>query len=189
MKQLLRLILAWLLAFGACAACGPMPPRPGRTPTQQYAETALVDRALQDAVDALVEPARGLGVDLRRGKIHTLETEAVSYAAMYFYSDGHITLAYNRRQFLVVIRRHGYDAAVGIFAHEVGHLVDRVAEQPGGELSADAWAGCALAVRRANPGGLVDLMSGWDADAEHPAGDVRAQSVMNGYAVCSMMFP
>jgi hypothetical protein len=166
-----------------------MPP-PVQRPaiSTQAAEAVLIDRALADAIDALSIPALAFGVDLHRGKLPTLETEN-TLAAMRFDASGHITLLYNRKWLASVIRRHGYDAAVGIFAHEIGHLLDFVANLPTSELSADSWAGCAIAVRRGDLDGLVALVSSWPADDNHPIGTERAKSIQEGYGMCVAMFP
>lgn len=73
-------------------------------------------------------------------------------AAVRVSPDLEVCVVYDPTQIKGIIRRYGYAAAVGIVAHELGHVVELRRESPEtafygaiSEPAADEWAGCALA--------------------------------------------
>jgi len=94
------------------------------------------------------------------------------------------------------VHTYGGGAALGIFAHEVGHHVDAnlpaaewMAAQWGSELRADAWAGCALARAKGGDGKGNDVKAAIRAlatypSSSHPAWSERAVALQKGYRSC-----
>jgi hypothetical protein len=92
--------------------------------------------------------------------------------------------------------QYGPEAMVGIFAHELAHAVDLVADVPWGsdhemELRADHVAGCALALSGCQLSGFLALLfafsDGAGSGTTHPAGMERAESAQRGYDSCAQM--
>ena len=91
------------------------------------------------------------------------------------------------------VQAYGTGAALGIFAHEVGHHVDANAPQMdwmppqwGSELRADAWAACALARAGGKPADVkaaIQAMATYPSES-HPAWTERAAALQKGYRSC-----
>jgi len=178
MKRLLVLVMSlWLI--GCCSAVSLEPDHlPAPAPTGD------VERAYDEAAQAM---------DLFCGgcKPRLIQTGATAVAAIVVLADDQrVYVLYNRQALQRMVDRYGYEAAVGVFAHELGHLQDLLTdvELSGveAELSADAWAGCALAITRGDIAPLQDyLLAEAKPSAVHSDPDVRAQAIEDGYATCS----
>jgi hypothetical protein len=106
--------------------------------------------------------------------------------------NGAAKVVYNPQFLKSIETTIGIDGIFGIFAHEIGHVVDgrlNVAWMPNSwapELRADAWAGCALArtalsedQRTAALHAILRYPS-----PTHPARDLRIQALDLGYQSC-----
>lgn len=85
---------------------------------------------------------------------------------------------------------YGSLATIGIFAHELGHIID-FANNPNGndrEATADQYAGCAFALAGAPPHNLTPLinsiLSMGGSGPGYPSPTVRAQLIQSGYYAC-----
>ena len=106
--------------------------------------------------------------------------------------DGTAKVVYNPQFLTSVDKAIGDGAIFGIFAHEVGHIIDgrsNVAWMPGSwdrELRADAWAGCALA-RATMPDdkttAALRAILRYPSPA-HPARSLRVPALELGYHSC-----
>ncbi len=93
--------------------------------------------------------------------------------------------------------RFGFGAMVGVFGHELGHVIDftynpEPAHSHIRELRADAWAGCALAGAGISTQGLEQALEHSLAIYEtetHPGWEVRVEAVRWGWAACFDMAP
>ena len=103
-------------------------------------------------------------------------------------------IRYNPNFMNITAQTFGQFAAAGIFAHELGHIIDFATNpnpgipQPRREANADEYAGCAFALagrRQADLAGLARSLHSMGASPGYPTPDQRVQLVLNGYQKCS----
>ena len=92
-------------------------------------------------------------------------------------------VVYSKYQMALKARKHGWGVPFAIFAHEMGHLLDRKADKPTTELSADRWAGCITAIAQRDPD-AADLFESFEEDFAHPDGSLRKAAYLKGYKKC-----
>jgi hypothetical protein len=108
------------------------------------------------------------------------------------FSPGYSVIVYQRRFMNDVNARMGPEAAYGILAHEFGHHIDMSATPAwmstswSRELKADAWAGCALAIRGFGTAPLGRALQAVAANpsVSHPSWRERVPAVQTGYFQC-----
>lgn len=106
---------------------------------------------------------------------------------------GTSVIRYNSSFMRSIVNKFGSLAAIGIFAHELGHLID-FTQNPGNfpsaqrEANADQYAGCAFALAGASPRNLVPfinaILSLGASSPQYPIPAARAQHVRAGYYSC-----
>ncbi len=104
------------------------------------------------------------------------------------------SIRYNPRFMNGIIQSFGRYAAAGIFAHEIGHIIDFWKNPNPGvpqwqrEATADEYAGCAFALaghRRADLVGLAKSLHSMGPSPGYPTPDERVWLVQQGYLKCS----
>lgn len=80
-----------------------------------------------------------------------------------------------------VSRRYGYSSAVGVFAHEYGHILCMSQHLDETQECADAWAGCALAREGYEPFQYLRLIN--DVDIKHI--ETRHAATWRGWNRCN----
>ena len=110
-------------------------------------------------------------------------------------TDGQGTskITYNPKFLASIQEELGPAGTLGVFAHELGHHLEKTASHPSwmetawdSELRADAWASCALAKVELRPSAVqaaVRALSTYPA-ATHPEWEARAAVLRKGYASC-----
>lgn len=179
-RKLLAGVLLVLLGCTAPRVCSP-------TPADGL--EALFERAAAEAHGAL-----SLAIPLGPYEVVPSSKASLAAALIRSYST---TILYNRPAMVAHYEQHGYAAVVAIFAHEFGHVLDahqgacKVATATCTsapvqccELSADEWAGCALAYLGLPVDEAARAWAAMVADAEHPPGPERAQALLAAHAAC-----
>ena len=183
MRKLNAWLLVLTLALASCAACAGTQP-PTKLPTAQCeAPVGLVERAIDDARGAMALPAAGAGLDI--GAVPVRRMNSRQRPASLITIGSLVILQYDRELIEQVICRYGYDAAVGVFAHEYGHLLDGLRDEPQTELSADAWAGCAMAAMGGSTQGYNAFIASLPYGGDHPPPDDRALATDAGFNACN----
>lgn len=98
-------------------------------------------------------------------------------------------IVYNEWYMRILIANYGDEVAIGIFMHELGHLLDFERgyrpDDHTAELSADWQAGCHLARGRFDVEGFARWIGRTKGGKSHPPGNVREAEVRLGYSACS----
>ena len=96
---------------------------------------------------------------------------------------------YNRKDLWRIQEQYGRDAVVGIFAHEVGHAIDKQRGINSSESDADVHAGCFIGILGRNPEPLKAFFRAESRpSATHPKASVRNNSVEKGYLMCKRLW-
>ena len=161
-------LIALLVAVVVIPACGCGPallqPQPEATAT----ETAIVVRAERDAYADALAAVRVLVPSLQGpNRVDTLRTAYAMLVTMY---GGENVMA-NHEWLALVADEYGYAAAVGVYAHELGHMPqvgDAMGVDSNTQQGADAVAGCALAILGLPVDGYTQLMKDLMGDKSLP---------------------
>lgn len=102
------------------------------------------------------------------------------------------TIRYNPTFIYEVAKNHGSNAAIGIFAHELGHLIDFFINkgqipQAQREAIADKYAGCVFALAGYPENSLIGLarsIHSMGASPIYPTPVQRVQLIRMGYRFC-----
>jgi len=165
----------WLPALALLAACA--------QPAAPCVQVGLAEQAFGDALQSLslVCP------ECKTPQL--LPSEAVDPACVFFIGP-RIRVVYNRPELERIASRYGYPAIVGIFGHELGHLIDHHGGKRTDELSADMWAGCTLGIAGlpVSPLGAYLDDEGTKVDGTHPAPPKRKDAIADGAEACSQIW-
>jgi len=103
-------------------------------------------------------------------------------------------IRYNARFTGSVYNQYGQFSTIGIFAHELGHIID-FANNPGRHVSqrqreatADEYAGCAFALNgnaSTDLAGMAATLHAMGPSPGYPTPQQRIQLLQNGYQKCS----
>lgn len=102
---------------------------------------------------------------------------------------GEYVISYSQ-PWLEELRSYGVEAALGLFAHELGHAIDYTEGSADWspwerELSADWWAGCALGRRGMDVEPAIRAWRGFATESEsHPGPERRAYALSLGADSC-----
>lgn len=164
-----RLLLALVLLLTACSlpptATPPVPP-----PVEQAYGEALA--SLRVVIPSFESP-----------NLVPREGELASYM---LFHGGH-NVIYSRSECENVRDVYGFAAVFGVFGHELGHVIDSSAILSGeltyveAQLSADAWAGCALAIRGFDVAPFAALLAA--EETENAA--IRTDATEQGFKSCA----
>ncbi len=124
------------------------------------------------------------------GTVRFIATPLVALAHAQPSGAGTTLIRYNRAFIANAFARFGRDAVFGVFAHEVGHHIDFHFSRPGWmsnswtrELSADAWAGCALAASGKGTDSIVKLLR-LISGPGYPSAKDRRRAVETAHNAC-----
>lgn len=169
MKDWIPIALLWIPAILAAATCAPSRPS-ASAPVVNYCGQAEA-------------AARALVPEL--GTVAILHTRRAPRAGGFEYRGRRI-IAVNPAYLETAAAAYGEGAAVGVCAHELGHLPPiRGAFAPPSEESeayADAFAGCSLALLGLEVDGYAELL-------ELEASAHRARAARQGWALCDEQIP
>lgn len=151
---------------------------PALTPEQRIAHEAL--QVMCPSGCGTVRFIRTPGVDLAYAQPSGVRTTIITYNPNF--------LARASANF-------GADAVFGVFAHEIGHHIDFHFSRPGWmnnswtrELSADAWAGCALAASGKGTDSIVKLLRLISGHG-YPSAKDRRHAIETAHKACSNAAP
>jgi hypothetical protein len=189
MARLASLLLAFVaMVAAACAA----------TPSD---ETARVAASSLDALaSCYYEAARAHRTVCHRCDVPRLDTFDSGTIAHVDFGGAYPVVRYDPERMGRIVALHGHSAAVGIFAHELGHVYSRRVNGPARcpypateeqiaacqreELSADAYAGCLLVALGHDVAPFQSWLATTTKGLIHPAGDERGEAVRIGAERC-----
>ncbi len=127
------------------------------------------------------------------GKVLLVANPTAPNVATVTDGQGTSKITYNPKFLASIQADLGPAGTLGVFAHELGHHLEKTANHPSwmetvwdSELRADAWASCALAKVELRPSAVqaaVRALSTYPA-ATHPEWAARADVLRKGYASC-----
>lgn len=184
--SLLAALLATALSSPATAgvACQLGPSSSSYSPAYDIAPTPQASRDMSAVASALC----GSGC----GTVSFVANPTVPNALTYTVQPGVSKISYSPAFMNGVWQSYGHNAAVGIFAHELGHHLDLMQTSSwmdsswGRELRADAWAGCAMARLGMSPTNMAAALQAIAAypSPSHPAWTDRIPALQAGYTQC-----
>ena len=127
------------------------------------------------------------------GKLFVFANATAPQSATATDGRGASKIVYSPRFLASVRKSYGPLGSFGLFAHQLGHHLDAIGNRPAwmkeawdGELSADAWAGCAMAKAELKPSGLQAalLVLSEYPSPRHPAWGERRAAITEGYKQC-----
>ncbi len=170
-RQMKYWALFWVLFFTGCA--------PIQHHTTVIVGDNLVERAYADASMAMQFFCKG------RCEIPLMQSKHTPAAQVMLINGEPRIMMYNRDAMAGFIDEFGYAAVVGVFAHEIGHIVDLADGDTPEELSADAWAGCALGLMGESPEAYALLLAVHAPITDvHPDPAIRRTAAIDGHNMC-----
>ena len=108
------------------------------------------------------------------------------------WSDGNNTaIRYNPNFMNMVFHRFGVNSSVGIFAHELGHIIDFHSGESFTryelERRADEYAGCSIALFGNPESSITPIASTlltMPSSSQYPSPSERVKAVLDGYESC-----
>ncbi|MCB1152429.1 hypothetical protein KDL45_02180 [bacterium] len=159
-------------------------PATAYNPIHDHAPSALEESQFRRVYDALC--------DASCGPIKLTRNITVPTAAMVVQLRG-ARLIYSPTFMDTIMKIYGPSAPLGVFAHELGHLLDFRRGNVGWmhnswdrELRADSWAGCALAklnMPQRDTSGVLQALA-QSPTHSHPDWTKRVEALKKGYAQC-----